>query len=211
MKSRAFIGALGAGLAMSAPAGATEIAFTTTLTATGSPDFCILGSCALQASNAVNSYDHLDWDAGDSGSFYLGDLSVKPGFGWDSDASIELTLTFTQPDEGTESTGALVKYFHAFGHLVPGVTGGSITWEDTAHAFALGDYDFELDLQNVSGWTIGSPLPLYGTLKLTGVPSDGSQNAGAVPEPANWALMLVGFGAIGGAMRAQRRTAVRFA
>ena len=28
---------------------------------------------------------------------------------------------------------------------------------------------------------------------------------GAVPEPATWAMMLTGFGAIGGAMRAQRR------
>lgn len=35
--------------------------------------------------------------------------------------------------------------------------------------------------------------------------------AGAVPEPASWALMLAGFGLAGGAMRsARRRTAVRF-
>ena len=33
----------------------------------------------------------------------------------------------------------------------------------------------------------------------------------AVPEPASWAMMLGGFGAIGGAMRARRRTRVRFA
>ena len=31
-----------------------------------------------------------------------------------------------------------------------------------------------------------------------------------VPEPASWALMLGGFGAIGGALRSRRRTAVRF-
>ena len=30
--------------------------------------------------------------------------------------------------------------------------------------------------------------------------------AGAVPEPASWALMLGGFGLVGGAMRARRRT-----
>ena len=29
--------------------------------------------------------------------------------------------------------------------------------------------------------------------------------AGAVPEPANWALMIVGFGAVGAAMRGARR------
>ena len=32
----------------------------------------------------------------------------------------------------------------------------------------------------------------------------------SIPEPASWALMLLGFGAIGGALRARRRIAVRF-
>jgi hypothetical protein len=49
---------------------------------------------------------------------------------------------------------------------------------------------------------------LYGTLKLTGLPQTVD---GAVPEPASWALMLGGFGLIGSAMRANRRTAIRFA
>lgn len=37
-----------------------------------------------------------------------------------------------------------------------------------------------------------------------------SFDSGAVPEPASWALMLGGFGLVGGVMR-RRRTAVRFA
>jgi hypothetical protein len=37
-----------------------------------------------------------------------------------------------------------------------------------------------------------------------------SANTGAVPEPASWALMLGGFGLVGGAMRS-RKAAVRFA
>ena len=36
-------------------------------------------------------------------------------------------------------------------------------------------------------------------------------NIGAVPEPANWALMIGGFGMIGGAMRRRQRMTVRFA
>jgi len=35
--------------------------------------------------------------------------------------------------------------------------------------------------------------------------------SGAVPEPASWAMMLSGFGLVGGAMRARRKTAVSFA
>lgn len=36
----------------------------------------------------------------------------------------------------------------------------------------------------------------------------GSLSYNAVPEPASWALMLIGVGALGGALRASRRTAV---
>jgi hypothetical protein len=32
-----------------------------------------------------------------------------------------------------------------------------------------------------------------------------------VPEPATWAMMVGGFGLIGGAMRRRQRTSVRFA
>ena len=32
---------------------------------------------------------------------------------------------------------------------------------------------------------------------------------GAVPEPATWAMMLVGFGAVGGALRRRQKVATR--
>jgi hypothetical protein len=35
--------------------------------------------------------------------------------------------------------------------------------------------------------------------------------AAAVPEPATWAMMLIGFGAVGYSLRARRKTATRFA
>ena len=38
----------------------------------------------------------------------------------------------------------------------------------------------------------------------------GDNSTGAVPEPASWAMMLAGFGLVGGALRARRRT-IRFA
>jgi len=43
----------------------------------------------------------------------------------------------------------------------------------------------------------------FGALKVT--------PTGAVPEPATWAMMIGGFGAIGSAMRMRRRTSVSFA
>ena len=41
--------------------------------------------------------------------------------------------------------------------------------------------------------------------------ADASPMAGAVPEPATWAMMMLGFGLIGGAMRRRRRVTVRYA
>lgn len=46
-------------------------------------------------------------------------------------------------------------------------------------------------------------------------PTDGGRvlinvDGRALPEPASWAMMLGGFGAVGGAMRARRKVAVRF-
>lgn len=58
----------------------------------------------------------------------------------------------------------------------------------------------------------------YTLLWYGGEPSDGQfrltiseADAGAVPEPAAWTMMLGGFGLIGGTLRQQRRAKVRFA
>lgn len=40
---------------------------------------------------------------------------------------------------------------------------------------------------------------------------DAQLGAGAVPEPATWAMMISGFGLVGGAMRYRQRATVRFA
>ncbi|MGB7407352.1 MAG: PEPxxWA-CTERM sorting domain-containing protein, partial [Pontixanthobacter sp.] len=48
-------------------------------------------------------------------------------------------------------------------------------------------------------FTAGSPTLNRGTLVI-------SEVAAAVPEPATWAMMLIGFGAIGFSLRARKRT-----
>ena len=45
----------------------------------------------------------------------------------------------------------------------------------------------------------------------TGGPGGGGNNPGGVPEPATWAMMLLGFGAIGAAMRRRQSMRVKFA
>ena len=61
-----------------------------------------------------------------------------------------------------------------------------------------------------------APTFLTGTFALTEYQGSGtytltiSELTADVPEPASWAMMLGGFGAIGGAMRSRRKTSVSF-
>ena len=43
--------------------------------------------------------------------------------------------------------------------------------------------------------------------QIAGIVNFGAGQSGAVPEPATWAMMVLGFGAVGGALRSRRRTA----
>ena len=57
-----------------------------------------------------------------------------------------------------------------------------------------------------SGYQLPDPIASNGT--PWNVVPDGTPPLGAVPEPASWAMMIIGFGLVGGAMR--RKQAVRF-
>ncbi len=83
--------------------------------------------------------------------------------------------------------------------------------------------DYRLDMQgsvfSVVKLVNGAPEPL-GSPFVSGYFNSGFTNAtaytppvvgGAVPEPATWAMMLLGFGAIGFGMRRRRHVNVRFA
>ena len=52
----------------------------------------------------------------------------------------------------------------------------------------------------VTGRSFGTPATYAGNF-----------NIGAVPEPATWAMMMVGVGAVGGALRRRKRVSVSFA
>jgi hypothetical protein len=58
---------------------------------------------------------------------------------------------------------------------------------------------------SLDAFTLNLPSSSAAVLYLTGTPDTGS-----VPEPASWALMLGGFGMIGGALRSHKKSAVSF-
>jgi len=80
-------------------------------------------------------------------------------------------------------------------------------------------HDYELKIRDSEGLLL--PDSLFGNRELDlhdtatfnfniGNDGTGGGGTGAVPEPASWALMLGGFGMVGGAMRSRRRSAVSF-
>ncbi len=102
---------------------------------------------------------------------------------------------------------------------VPGTFGGVV---GTARISFGNNLVADLNIQNANlGFTqfsspdffrlVGTqPVFTPGTYNLTSIGSGAStlsisQLAGAVPEPATWAMMILGFGVVGGALRRRRK------
>ncbi|MBT2186320.1 PEPxxWA-CTERM sorting domain-containing protein [Sphingobium sp. H33] len=63
--------------------------------------------------------------------------------------------------------------------------------------------------QDIVDWTFtDNYAPI--TTPPTGTNPPGSPQPGAVPEPATWAMMIAGFGAVGAVTRRKRRQTVRY-
>jgi hypothetical protein len=77
---------------------------------------------------------------------------------------------------------------------------GVVTSNDLAAMDAMG-WNVNVDVYHDRGYnfTSAQAFTLPGLAGIAGV-----------PEPASWAMVLIGFGAIGGAMRSRRKTAISF-
>ncbi len=155
-------------------------------------------------------------------------------------ASAATTLTLS-PGPGGTLTGSFSEsgiaagiqtFVYNFTLPSNGMTSGSIS---TSFSSAANDYNFTTVTLNGTPFTLSptgqfefgsiilSTMTGVQTLSVAGLSfgngSFGGQitftpMAAAVPEPATWALMLTGFGIVGGAMRRRKqsvRTAVSFA
>lgn len=129
------------------------------------------------------------------------------------------TLTFFLTDGGTFDTVEfdLHKAANATGSVTVTFL-GSFAGGSTSQTFDLGNGNNWFSAETTGGDHISSVI--FDTsglgvddlrqVRLGGIlGADGSP--GAVPEPASWALMLGGFGVVGGAMRHRRRAIARLA
>jgi hypothetical protein len=69
-------------------------------------------------------------------------------------------------------------------------------------SFSVGGEDYNLYAYNGGAWLLASSVDSVG-YPQNGTP--GTFSVTAVPEPATWAMMLVGFGGLGAAMRSRRK------
>jgi hypothetical protein len=119
----------------------------------------------------------------------------------------ELVLGFTPSD--TAGGVFLTPGFADFG---PGTAdySGDADLVDLGLSFAVGA-DGLLRLEFFEDFDDGSVAPdgvwNSGSITFTYTPS----GVGAVPEPATWAMMIGGFGVVGGAMRRRQKVSVRYA
>jgi hypothetical protein len=176
----------------------------TSIEVTSNPTSCVIGACKLTASLAKLPTS-FSLDVGNSFTFDFANILVGSGFGT-GEASLAATLAFLTPASDAASTGGDASYLRLGGIFTGGVVAGSLDWDvPTQIVTAANGTKYSVSFGDLSGATFGARAVAPVTVKLI---------SGAVPEPATWALMIVGFGTVGAAMRRRRsaeRTTVRFA
>ena len=123
----------------------------------------------------------------------LGLFSLTGGTGTGTfDTPFTLFVNFTLP-LGTSGNGT---FFSAItGSVTDGTAGGvDIDFDNTPHLFTSAAGPFTLAVRDLSVTNGDTNTPITGTIRTL-----------AVPEPATWAMMLLGFGGIGFAMRRRRQ------
>ena len=105
-------------------------------------------------------------------------------------------------------------YRFMFDNLLMPTSGPTVSWYGLMFTGASGD-EYNLFSDNASTYELyranagGYQANSVGTLSIAAIQPQGpisfSQFGGGVPEPAAWALMILGFGATGVALRRRRR------
>ena len=150
-------------------------------------------NCQLTGALAPTPFTSVFIDEGDTYQFNFGQLFVGPGIGGDSNTQVAATLAFLSPDASPVNTGGNVAYVTFLG----AVSGGFLTWYNPVQQVTATDgSQFTVEFVNLAGVAFGGTT--YAPVKIT------VDSVAAVPEPASWALMIVGFGMAGATFRRRR-------
>jgi hypothetical protein len=208
MKILALIGA--STLVVAAGAAQTQVAYTNGPTSgtqsawTINFGFSVTNSFTLNSATTITGFTFGGWNfQGDTTS------AVDWGISTSNDYAISGTALLTAGAATTNGYGFDVRDYSA--SIAPPTLAAGTYWFSLQNAaVANGDAAYwdinngpSVAYENNIGNVDGNLFPGTNSTAFTLLTSQ-------APEPASWALMLIGFSAVGGAMRA-RKTAVRFA
>jgi hypothetical protein len=177
-------------------------------TFTGSTLGCFGGGCTVANASATGgaSFTSGTFNQADSNGFLsigsvsggdtLGIISVSGLSSTWVNVPFSLMVNFTAP-AGTSPTGALYSALLTGSVSSDGAGGAFFDFNNTPQNFTFTGGTFSLFVNDLA-------ISSGQTLNLNGV----IRTSAAVPEPATWGLMLLGFGGIGMAMRRRRRPAL---
>jgi len=220
---RKFILPLLAGLAVSAMATSANAATylfdsvgdSSTIDFNGYGDNGIYGGLSAQISYTLTGITN-------SGTTYLFDVSVAntssgattasriSGFGFNVDPNVASAASVGSTTFGIVSSGnvpvgfgtAEVCFLAGGGGQCAGGGGGGVTLGNTGS----GDFSLTFASAPVSGITLDNLFVRYQSISNTD--TKGSSGIGtpisAIPEPATWAMMIVGFGMVGASIRRRK-------
>lgn len=179
---------------------------------------CVANATVFQA-NSVQNVGGAEVNPVDSSKFGIPTLG---SLGITSAGDIAILFNATEPDNAITVTDITLKIFSASGAFLGAIdTAGSVNFTDLVSGNGGAGFTFGVDADQTSFLqglinTAGSGGFLATELSVTGAAGgpeslaivNRNRPTAPVPEPATWAMMLVGFGMLGGAMRRKGKTNV---
>ena len=135
--------------------------------------------------------------------------TFDPSTDYDFSGGSNNTVTGSFDYDATTGILSNVDYTRGSDHFTTGslYSGLSDPSEVYFGPFGTSDYDvYQFANSLADGGTDTITQAFHPAITIDAGGSVTSGSTGAIPEPATWALMLVGFGGLGAAMRAHRRT-----
>jgi hypothetical protein len=169
-----------------------------------SNDKACVGSCSITTEQAA-AFPTFFLDVGQSFTFDFASVAVNSGFGAGI-ASLTAQLAFLQPSALVADSSSTARYVRLGGFFTPGLLGGALVWSDPSQQLTAADGSrFTVSFADIKGLEFGRSVRTPVTVTLDSV-------ASAVPEPATWAMMLIGLGTIGASVRRRKaRVSVAYA
>lgn len=146
--------------------------------------------------NPFGRFVDLGGSTGDPGLF-----EIRIPFAYTPGSAFNLTFRYRSTTDGQLNTGSALFAGQAFT-----VSSNTAKFQEFSRTFTLDSPGLStLAFQNLASDTDNSGLGIDRVVLSLAVPGGPGGPGGAIPEPATWAMLVLGFGVLGGAMRGRPR------